>query len=145
MEAIAVLGRKYSSKILAAADEPVAAGELSDELSIPIATCYRRLDELAAAGLLTRHHGEGADSSPITRFQRTTDAIDIRFDETVSMYKWPRETEPLTLGRLVSNPFGRFDVTERLPWPGRASEPRAEHTTPQQPSKRDRKPNSSSD
>jgi len=148
MEVIDILGRKYSSEILAAADEPIAASELSNELSIPIATCYRRLKELTAAGLLTQHHDKQVDGRSVTRFQRTTDAIDIRFGETVSLYTWPRETEPVTLGRLVSNPFIQFGVTERLPWLGRtisSERSRTEPTAPQQPLRQDSNPNSSSD
>ncbi len=46
-EAVAVLGRKYSVDILRAAREPRSVSWLSQELDIPIATCYRRVKELS--------------------------------------------------------------------------------------------------
>lgn len=41
-----VLGKKYSAEILKATSDPRTAQEISDELDIPIATCYRRLESL---------------------------------------------------------------------------------------------------
>jgi len=46
-EAVEVLGRKYSVDILRAAREPRSVSWLSQELDIPIATCYRRVKELS--------------------------------------------------------------------------------------------------
>ena len=46
------LGNEYNPDILRAADEAYSAQEFSDMLDIPIATCYRRIEELTGAGLL---------------------------------------------------------------------------------------------
>lgn len=121
MDRIDILGRKYSSEIMAATDTPRSAGELSDDLGIPIATCYRRVEELVAAGFLEEQTAKRADGRAFAQFQRTTDAIDIRFDGSVSMRTWPRDVRPFPLGRLVPDAFQRVDITERLPWLGRAS------------------------
>ncbi|MFB6281153.1 MAG: helix-turn-helix domain-containing protein [Haloferacaceae archaeon] len=51
-ELVRTLGSKYSAEILGATNEPRSAQELSDRLDIPIATCYRRIEELTEAGLL---------------------------------------------------------------------------------------------
>lgn len=121
MNRIDILGRKYSSEIMAATDTPRSASELSDDLGIPIATCYRRVDELVAAGFLEEQTAEGADGRAVAQFQRATDAIDIRFDSTVSMHTWPRDVRPFPLDRLVPDAFSGINITERLPWLGRGS------------------------
>jgi hypothetical protein len=121
MNRIDVLGRKYSSEIMAAAGTPKSASDLSDDLEIPIATCYRRVNELVAAGFLTEHEDELADGTTVVRFQRATDAIDIRFDDTVSMHTWPREVQPFPLDRFVPDWVPGRSVTSRLPWLGRGS------------------------
>jgi DNA-binding Lrp family transcriptional regulator len=120
MDRIDILGRKYSSEIMAATDTPRSAGELSDDLGIPIATCYRRVEELVAAGLLEEQTAKPADGRASAQFQRTTDAIDIRFDGSASVHTWPRDVQPFYL-RLVPDAFQRVDITERLPWLGRES------------------------
>ena len=50
-----VLGNEYNPQILSFAHEPRSAQELSDELDVPIATCYRRIEELQEADLLEHH------------------------------------------------------------------------------------------
>ncbi|WP_248515745.1 ArsR/SmtB family transcription factor [Salinarchaeum laminariae] len=78
---LAALGGKYAARILSAADRPVSAQELSDELAIPIATCYRRIEELEAAGLLVC---EGQQTSKRGRrtsvYRRTIDGADLGLD-----------------------------------------------------------------
>ncbi|MGB9950907.1 winged helix-turn-helix domain-containing protein (plasmid) [Haloarcula marismortui] len=120
MDRIDILGRRYSSEIMAATDTPRSAGELSDDLGIPIATCYRRVEELVAAGFLKEQTAKRADGRAFAQFQRTTDAIDIRFDGSVSVHTRPRDVQPFYL-RLVPDAFQRVDITERLPWLGRES------------------------
>lgn len=51
-EVLSVLGNKYNPEILDASQEPKSAQQLSDELDIPIATCYRRVEELVEMDLL---------------------------------------------------------------------------------------------
>ncbi|AGN00009.1 hypothetical protein L593_00270 [Salinarchaeum sp. Harcht-Bsk1] len=69
---LAALGGKYAARILAAADRPRSARELSDELDVPIATCYRRIEELEAANLLTCHGRESSNRGRRTRVYRRT-------------------------------------------------------------------------
>lgn len=47
-----VLGNKYSAEILKATADPRTAQELSEEFDIPIATCYRRLEDLSEHGVI---------------------------------------------------------------------------------------------
>lgn len=49
---LSTLGDKYNPEILRTTYEPKSAQELSEELDIPIATSYRRVEELKEAGLL---------------------------------------------------------------------------------------------
>lgn len=113
MNAVAILGRKYSTEILSATDQPVTVGELRNSLDIPVATCYRRVDELTEAGLLEKHTVE-RDGSEVTRFQRTTDGIDIRFDESVSVFTWPPASRRSAVLDLLMSPFERLEVIDRL-------------------------------
>ena len=53
IDLVRILGNKYSAEILGATGDPHSAQELSDRLDVPIATCYRRIEELSDAGLLT--------------------------------------------------------------------------------------------
>jgi len=55
IEMIRVLGNEYNPQILSFAHEPRSAQGLSDELGVPIATCYRRIEELQEADLLEHH------------------------------------------------------------------------------------------
>ena len=76
------LGKKYSTEILTATTEPRSARELSERLDIPIATSYRRIDELLDAGLLTlddRVRSAGGRRTKV--YRRDVDAINIEFDE----------------------------------------------------------------
>lgn len=76
------LGKKYSAEILTAMTEPRSARELSERLDIPIATSYRRIDELLDAGLLTlddRVHSAGGRQTKV--YRRDVDGIKIEFAE----------------------------------------------------------------
>jgi len=76
------LGKKYSAEILTATTEPQSARELSERLDIPIATSYRRIDELLDAGLLTlddRVRSAGGRRTKV--YRRDVDAISIEFAE----------------------------------------------------------------
>lgn len=75
-----VLGNKYSIEILElAAKDSVSAQELSEELSIPIATCYRRLEELTDAGLIKKDGVIIEDGSQKELYKTKTDSILISF------------------------------------------------------------------
>lgn len=76
-EILAVLGKKYSTEILVATSEPRSAMELSTELDIPIATCYRRIEELTDHGLLECVEDEEHQQN---RYERSVDNIQFTFD-----------------------------------------------------------------
>jgi predicted ArsR family transcriptional regulator len=85
-ELLQTLGNKYSAEILEATGEPRSAQELSDELEIPIATCYRRIDELTEHDLLELHDNILSDDRRrIKVYRRNVDAIRIEFDETLAV------------------------------------------------------------
>jgi len=79
--ALAALGEKYSAAILHAAAEPHSAREFSELLDVPIATCYRRIEALEAAGLLTTAGTELSDRGRRTTvYRRTVDELAVSFE-----------------------------------------------------------------
>lgn len=76
-----VLGKEYNAAILGAADEARSAQALSDELDIPVATCYRRIEELVAADLL-EHEGRvlSEDRRRVSVYRRAIDRIVVEFE-----------------------------------------------------------------
>lgn len=82
VELLRVLGNKFSAEILQAAEEPKSAQELSDELDIPIATSYRRIEELTDAELLELQGKEFSDEGRRTQvYRRNVDTIRIEFGD----------------------------------------------------------------
>ena len=76
------LGNEYNPDILRAADEAYSAQEFSDMLDIPIATCYRRIEELTGAGLLELHDRVLSDEHRRTNVhRREIDEIVISFED----------------------------------------------------------------
>lgn len=76
------LGNKYNAEILGTADEPLSAQELSDVLDVPIATCYRRINELTETGLLEHHDSVLSDEHRrVDVYRRNVSEIRVRFDE----------------------------------------------------------------
>jgi predicted ArsR family transcriptional regulator len=76
------LGKKYSAEILTATAEPRSARELSEHLDIPIATSYRRIEELREAGLLAlddRVRSAGGRRTKV--YRRDVAGISIEFAE----------------------------------------------------------------
>ena len=85
-ELLQTLGNKYSAEILDATDEPISAQDLSDELEIPIATCYRRIDELTEQDLLELHDNILSDDRRrIKVYRRNVDEVRIDFDEELTI------------------------------------------------------------
>jgi len=85
-EILRTLGNKYSAEILDATDEPRSAQELSDELGIPIATCYRRIDELTEHDLLELHDNILSDDRRrIKVYRRNVDTIRVKFDDVLNV------------------------------------------------------------
>ena len=86
VDLLQTLGNKYSAEILDATDEPRSAQELSDELGIPIATCYRRIDELTEHDLLELHDNILSDDRRrIKVYRRNIDAVRVEFDEALAV------------------------------------------------------------
>ncbi|MFB6142571.1 MAG: winged helix-turn-helix domain-containing protein [Halorientalis sp.] len=81
-ELIRALGEKYTPAILRATQEPRSASELSDELDIPAATCYRRLDKLSELGILEENQRIKANPrGSTTVYSRRIDDIRIEFSD----------------------------------------------------------------
>ena len=79
---LAALGNEYNPDILRAADEPHSAQEFSDMLDIPIATCYRRIDELTEADLLELYDRPLSDEHRrINVYRRNVDEVRVEFEE----------------------------------------------------------------
>ena len=75
------LGNEYNPEILSAAAKPYSAQEFSQMLDIPIATCYRRIEELTGAGLLTLHDRVLSDEHRRTNvYRREVDEVTVTFD-----------------------------------------------------------------
>lgn len=91
-ELVRALGNKYSVEILQTADKPYSAQELSDELSIPIATSYRRVNELAEVGLLELTDRRLTDGNQrVKAYKRTVDDIHIHFGDSLIVSTEPQE------------------------------------------------------
>lgn len=85
-ELLRTLGNKYSAEILEATDEPRSAQDLSEELEIPIATCYRRIDELTEHNLLELHDNILSDDRRrIKVYRRSVDAVRVEFESTLTV------------------------------------------------------------
>lgn len=79
---LGALGAQYSAEILAAADSPVSAQELSERMNVPIATCYRRIEDLVEAGLLRREGRELSDQGRRTNvYRRQVDELTVDFTD----------------------------------------------------------------
>ena len=80
-----VLGSKYGATILAETGDPRTAQEVSEQLEVPIATCYRRIEELHAAGLLERvEPPPDAPAQAPERYRRIPEELRFRFDGEVT-------------------------------------------------------------
>lgn len=91
---LAALGSKYSAEILCAADTPKSAQALSDDIEIPIATCYRRIEELVDAGLLEcEGRTLSAEGRRTNIYRRTLDEIEVDFSDEAPHYSKKRRTE----------------------------------------------------
>jgi len=81
------LGKKYSASILGAAHEQCCAQTLSERLDVPIATSYRRIEELTELGLLANENNvltEGRNRMDV--YRRKINAVHISFgDGSVSV------------------------------------------------------------
>ena len=75
---ITVLGNKYNTDILTATGEAKSAQDLSDQLDVPIATCYRRINELEEADLLELHDRPLSDEHRRVKvYRRKVDGVEV--------------------------------------------------------------------
>lgn len=87
VDILQTLGNKYSAEILDATAEPASAQDLSDELDIPIATCYRRIDELTEHDLLELHDNILSDDRRrIKVYRRNVEDVHVNFEEDLSVH-----------------------------------------------------------
>lgn len=115
MEPLRILGREYSIEILGATEEPKSASTLSASLDIPIATCYRRVGELAAVGLLEEHSTDDDDTPGATQYRRTTDAVCVRFAPTPSLYAWTCAREAVGADASTLEAATRTETRSQIP------------------------------
>jgi len=98
-QVLAALGGKYSAEILSAAERPVSAQALSEELDVPIATCYRRIEDLVDAGLLTCEGRRLSDEGRRTNvYRRTVDSVVVDFADGSPAFDFEEHSE--TVSRL---------------------------------------------
>ena len=91
---LSALGNKYSAEILCAAGTPKSAQALSEDIEIPIATCYRRIEELVNAGLLTCEGRQLSEEGRRTNiYRRTLDEIEVDFSDERPQFSRKRRTE----------------------------------------------------
>lgn len=91
---LSALGSKYSAEILCAAGTPKSAQALSEDIEIPIATCYRRIEELVNAGLLTCEGRQLSEEGRRTNiYRRTLDEIEVDFSDERPQFSRKRRTE----------------------------------------------------
>lgn len=83
---ITVLGNKYNTDILTATGEPKSAQDLSDQLDVPIATCYRRINELEEADLLELHDRPLSDEHRRVKvYRRKVDGVEVDFRDGLTV------------------------------------------------------------
>lgn len=91
---LGALGSKYSAEILCAAGTPKSAQALSEDIEIPIATCYRRIEELVEAGLLECEGRQLSEEGRRTNiYRRTIDEVEIDFSDDRPQFSEKRRTE----------------------------------------------------
>mgnify|MGYP002763529041 CR=1 FL=1 len=79
---VRTLGNKYSVEILGATGEPRSAQELSNLLDVPIATCYRRIEELTDVGLLELEDSVLSDDHRrVDVYRRGVDELTVVFGD----------------------------------------------------------------
>ncbi|MGB9962314.1 ArsR/SmtB family transcription factor [Halobacterium sp. MBLA0001] len=94
VDVLRVLGNKYNAEILEATHAPKSAQELSDELDIPIATSYRRIEELSEHDLLKLEGKELADEGRRTKvYRRQVDEISVQFGVNETTVETKERTE----------------------------------------------------
>lgn len=82
LDVLRVLGNEYNPEILQATYEPRSAQQLSEELDVPIATCYRRIEELTETELMELHDRPlSEEHRRVNVYRRNVDAVNVHFNE----------------------------------------------------------------
>lgn len=117
---LGAVGDAYAAEILCAAGSPRSARELSETTGIPIATCYRRVDRLVEAGLLSQEGRRLSEAGRRTTvYQRTVDEVHVDLTGPE-----PR----LALKERTPDAFG--DGWREVPGEGRADAERSAEAEP---------------
>jgi DNA-binding Lrp family transcriptional regulator len=91
---VRTLGSKYSAEILGATGEARSAQELSDRLGVPIATCYRRIEELTDTGLLRLEDSVLSDDHRrVDVYRRDVEQVTVSFGEDAYDVEVERRTQ----------------------------------------------------
>ena len=86
VEILRALGNKYNAEILEATHAPKSAQDLSDQLDVPIATCYRRINELEEADLLELHDRPLSDEHRRVKvYRRKVDGVEVDFRDGLTV------------------------------------------------------------
>ena len=94
LEVLRVLGNKYNPEILQATNIPKSAQDLSEELDIPIATSYRRIEELTENDLLALEGKELSEEGRQTKvYRRQVDELTIEFEGEELSIEFQERTE----------------------------------------------------
>lgn len=101
-EFLRVLGNKYSVDILEATTTPRSAQELSEELDIPLATCYRRLETMAELGMLEVREGRSEHGRQRDMYRRAVDEIQVSISDSTAVTTEERASASRTMDRLWS-------------------------------------------
>lgn len=93
-EVVEVLGNKYSTEILLATGEPLSAREISEEFDIPIATAYRRIEELTEVGLLEQEGRVLTDEDQRSNiYRRNVSEVVLNFEDSNFSIEERQQTE----------------------------------------------------
>ena len=83
---ITVLGNKYNTDILTATGDAMSAQDLSEQLDVPIATCYRRINELEEADLLELHDRPlSEEHRRVKVYRRKVDGVEVDFRDGLTI------------------------------------------------------------
>lgn len=94
VDVLRVLGNKYNAEILQATASPKSAQELSEELDMPIATSYRRIEELTEHGLLEMEGKELSEDGRRTKvYRRCVDELTVTFETDTTEIETRERTE----------------------------------------------------
>lgn len=92
---LSALGQAYAQNILRITDEELTAKQISAETGIPIATCYRRIEDLVEGGLLEETDQILTDDHRrASVYRRSVDSIECTFvDQSIQIETEERQVK----------------------------------------------------